>query len=341
MKLFFRGFRSDTWKWATLAILISLPWIVLANEESAQLAKARLLAAANKNPSPLAADADVAIELADTEVEELGSRTNLPYLGVATKEVSEALGAQLGLQDGAGLVVTFVAPDSPAAKAGLQKHDVLVRLGEQTLVHPAQLRKLVHVHKPDDAIELVFYRSGKQTNASVTLVSAPARASLFPGSQKWDEEFQEENRSPEVVIHNSLKRLGRDRKEIHQEVHRSMEEVREAIKEALRDLTNVASNLDPVRNVLREINRSVVNVDKKATVTVRSAGKGSKSVVKTDDSGTIVLVQNPKIHLTAHDKEGHLLFDGEIETLEQREKVSRDVWEKVEPLLERMTSGKD
>jgi S1-C subfamily serine protease len=36
-----------------------------------------------------------------------------------------------------------VAPDSPAAKAGLEKNDVLAELEGQLLVVPAQLRKLV------------------------------------------------------------------------------------------------------------------------------------------------------------------------------------------------------
>ena len=73
-----------------------------------------------------------------------------------------------------------------------------------------------------------------------------------------------------------------------------------------------------------------------AAVTVRSTDQGVKSLVQADDSGTIVLVSNPKPHLTAHDKDGKLIFDGEVETADQRAKVPRDLWEKVEPLLDKM-----
>ena len=77
-------------------------------------------------------------------------------------------------------------------------------------------------------------------------------------------------------------------------------------------------------------------LDNNASVTVRSTGQQVKSIVKADDSGTIVIVSNPKPRLTAHDKDGKLLFDGEIDTPEQRAKVPPELWEKVEPLLDKL-----
>ena len=97
------------------------------------------------------------------------------WLGVSIEEGSEALASQLGLPPGAGLVVIYVAPDSPAAKAGLQKNDVLAKLDGQLLVVPAQLRKLIQVHKQGDTVELVFYRAGKKQTVSATLGQGPRR----------------------------------------------------------------------------------------------------------------------------------------------------------------------
>jgi hypothetical protein len=269
------------------------------------------------------------------------SRKDWPYLGIATVEASDTLSTQLGLRSGTGLVVTYVAPDSPAAKADLQKHDVLARLGEQWLVHPAQLRKLIRSYKQGEPVNLSFYRGGKEQTVSVTLGSMPAQSQKAGDLGEVEERVEKFDESPEEknidrALHESLRHLNNDRRAIHKEVHRSMEEVREAIKQAFRDVTNVASTLDPVQRIIREIRQSGVKVDKNATVTVRSAGKGVKSVVKADDLGTIVLVQNPKMRLTAHDKEGHLLFDGEVETPEQRNRVSPELWDRVEPLLSKM-----
>src|SRR5690242_20634972 len=75
------------------------------------------------------------------------TRKQIAWLGVSTEEAPDLLTSQLGLQAGAGLLITYVAADSPAAKAGLQKNDVLVQLEDQLLLYPAQLRKLVRMHK--------------------------------------------------------------------------------------------------------------------------------------------------------------------------------------------------
>jgi hypothetical protein len=94
--------------------------------------------------------------------------------------------------------------------------------------------------------------------------------------------------------------------------------------------------LGPVRAVLEGLAHSGVVVDDKADVVVRSSNKTTKSLVKSDESGTIVLLCNPSLHLTAHDKDGKLLFDGLVESSEDRAKVPRELWQRVEPLIDQM-----
>jgi hypothetical protein len=55
---------------------------------------------------------------------------------------------------------------------------------------------------------------------------------------------------------------------------------------------------------------------------------------------TCVIVANPRKHLTAHDESGKLTFDGAIETSEQQATVPAEIWEKVEPMMSKMRSGK-
>ena len=120
---------------------------------------------------------------------------------------------------------------------------------------------------------------------------------------------------------------------------RIMDSSRKAMHQALRQATNAGHQAaDSIGKVLKELDRSGVTVDNHATVTVQSSGQAVKSFVKTDDTGAIILVSNPKLHLTAHDPSGKLLFDGEIETPDQRARVPRDLWERVEPLLEKMAA---
>ena len=97
-----------------------------------------------------------------------GEKELVTFLGVETSPVSPALTAQLGLQDGAGLVVNRVAPDSPAAGA-LKVHDVLLKLDDQILIEQRQLAVLVRGHKEGDEVNLTYLRGGKQATAKVKL----------------------------------------------------------------------------------------------------------------------------------------------------------------------------
>jgi Arc/MetJ family transcription regulator len=261
------------------------------------------------------------------------------WLGVAVEEAPDVLAAQLGLDPGVGLVVTYVATNSPAAKAGLKENDVLVEFDGQPLVHPAQLRKLVQVRKEGDIVKLTFYRTGKKQPVSATLAKTVEGFGFpcdgnggpfwpFPGAPGGDT-FREQMEN----LHKSLGNIKIDQKQVQEEIRRSMEEARKAYREALRQATNVNLSLGPMLHELAEMGAAV---DNDASVTVRSTSQSSKSLVKADDTGTIVIVKNPKLYLTAHDNDGKLLFDGEIETPDQRNQVPRDLWNKVEPLLKKM-----
>jgi S1-C subfamily serine protease len=107
------------------------------------------------------------------------SRKDIPWLGVSTTEASEVLTSQLDLEPGVGLVISYVVPESPAAKIGLRKNDLLVQFEDQSLVHPAQLRKLVRVRKEGDVVKLAFYRAGKRQTVSVALGKTKTEAGFF------------------------------------------------------------------------------------------------------------------------------------------------------------------
>jgi membrane-associated protease RseP (regulator of RpoE activity) len=272
-------------------------------------------------------------------------RKDQGWLGVGIEEASEALASQLGLAPGVGLLITYVAADSPAAKAGLKKNDVLVELDGQSLVHPAQLRKLVQVRKEGDSVDLVFYRTGKKQTVSAKLGQAPAGLGMLDderslsgdlgalSQQLHDLPIGDAIHKQIRVYRDSLDGLKLDQKKIQVEVQRSLEQARKAYDEAVRYSTNIAASA--TAKALKELQRAGVLSDIPASVTVRSIEQSAKSIVKTDDTGTIVVVSNPKPHLTAHDKDGKLLFDGEIDTQEQRSKVPPELWDKVKPLLEK------
>ena len=67
------------------------------------------------------------------------------------------------------MLVTKVIPDSPAAKAGLQENDVVVKLGDMSLSGPRSVTEALADKAPGDQITAVLYRKGKRETADLTL----------------------------------------------------------------------------------------------------------------------------------------------------------------------------
>jgi len=97
------------------------------------------------------------------------------WLGVQIGQVPQALSVQLDL-DGRGLVITNVVEDSPAERAGIEPHDVVVSLDGQTVDgNAAELGRMIGELEPDTEITLSILRNGKPKTLEVTLGSRPGQ----------------------------------------------------------------------------------------------------------------------------------------------------------------------
>jgi len=314
-------------------------------------ASASAVASGDDEGGPKTKDRRIVIERIEPPSEsKKAARREVGWLGIGTEEASETLATQLGLRPGEGLIITYIAPDSPAARAGLQKHDVLVKMDKQLTVYPAQLRKLVQMHKDGDTVDLEFYREGQKQNLAVTLSKTTVTAVLSRDERGWEGDLGELRRQLQNMpmpnsntlqrevqaLHESLARSGLDKDALRIEIRKSIEEARRAAETALRQAGNHLDGTSAHIKILEDLAKSGVDIDKDATVTVKSHDHSTQTQVKTDDNGTYVIVANPKKRLTAHDNNGKLLFDGEIETPEQQKKVPKEVWTEVEPMLKQM-----
>ena len=117
-----------------------------------------------------------------------------PWLGIAMEPVQDVVRAQLSLAPGEGVVVNHVAPESPAAKAGLQPNDILLRFEDQIIVEQSQLKKLIAMKKPGDSVKLTYLRKSAKKEASVTLVEHELETGehgpmqffqMQPGARGW------------------------------------------------------------------------------------------------------------------------------------------------------------
>lgn len=96
------------------------------------------------------------------------------YMGVGTQPITPELQQQYGLSRSSGLLIAEVAPNSPAAAAGLQQGDIIVEVDGQEITDSANLATLVRGMKPGDQVQLTIDRNGQEQNVTVTLAERPA-----------------------------------------------------------------------------------------------------------------------------------------------------------------------
>jgi hypothetical protein len=278
-----------------------------------------------------------------------GEGQQVAWLGVSADEISETLAAQLGLTHGEGLVATMVVSNSPAGKAGVLKHDVLVEFDSQLLVHPAQLRKLVRAHKEGDEVRITLYRGGQKQTVSATLGKTKDSVSLFEwngddldgklGNLKIQLGNMDGLKDGMKAMHEAMAQAGLDKQKLSAEIRREVEQANKAFAEAMRSWTNSRESHDAAVKRLRDLAEHGVEVSNDATVTIRNRHNSVKSITKSDETGSYVIIANPKKRLTARDSHGKLIFQGEIETADQQSKLPDGLWEKVKPLVDSMGPG--
>jgi serine protease Do len=108
-------------------------------------------------------------------------RVSRGWLGVSIQDLAGDLRKEFApsLASG-GVLITDVEPSSPAAKAGLQRGDVVVKLAEIPMDSPRRLRNVVGTRGPGAKVAIELLRDGKARQLEVTLSESPepAKAAL-------------------------------------------------------------------------------------------------------------------------------------------------------------------
>lgn len=98
------------------------------------------------------------------------------WIGLAGGEVSVELRTHLGLKDG-GVIVREIVPGSPAEKAGLEQHDILLRANGRPVTDLKVLVEEVALVGPSGGqVTLDLIRAGKQETLWVKPIERPADA---------------------------------------------------------------------------------------------------------------------------------------------------------------------
>jgi len=95
--------------------------------------------------------------------------TRRGWLGIRVAAIDEVLARRLSLPETGGAVVSHVAPDGPAARAGLQRGDVILTFGETPLREARRLARLVADTPIGTEVVLRVLRGGEQRELRVTV----------------------------------------------------------------------------------------------------------------------------------------------------------------------------
>jgi serine protease Do len=96
-----------------------------------------------------------------------------PYLGVTLATVTPYLATVYRLPVDRGAAIAYVAPDSPADKAGLKANDIVVRFQNKDVASTGDLLQTLHNSKIGEEVTITFVRGKETRTAFARLVESP------------------------------------------------------------------------------------------------------------------------------------------------------------------------
>ncbi len=282
------------------------------------------------------------------------------YLGIHATPVEPGLAWHLGLPDGFYQSVQYIAPDSPAAAAGLKEHDILQKVNDQLIINFEQLHVLIRSKKAGEKVKLTVLRQGSEKQLDAKLGSRDV-ASASPegahGSAIYGYIPTPDGKKLELSFHPD-------------HPHDLPKEVREHIEEELKKhhpiphgkgdknyIRKLPGNIpDDVRKLIEEQMKKSKkggidfywHGDKKDQSPHKHEGESKKSEGKKHSSSNSTVTRTVKasgkgeLHyektngletLKAVGPDGAVLFDGRINTPEEKAKVPAEMLKWLEESL--------
>jgi serine protease Do len=135
-----------------------------------------------------------------TQIKDHGHVTR-GWLGLEIQEMDSALAKAFGLKDGKGALVSGIVPDGPAARAGVEKGDVIREINGQIINDSRELRLKIAETVPDSKVEIKIVHNGSERTLSMTVGTMPtekmAANTENPATRKIGVAVQEMN--PEIA----------------------------------------------------------------------------------------------------------------------------------------------
>lgn len=280
----------------------------------------------------VADDAEVRIDVVPNDEAEIRPG----FLGISVAEIPDALAAHIDVPAGQGAVVRLVAPGSPAEMAGIQLHDVVLKVNDRVIVDHDQLAAIVGNLNEGDTVKVEILRKGETLEMDVMLGGKPAGAlGADAGQMPWnvpmpglgqgffdDLPGDHAGRIREMLEQN-LRALrepgGLMDDDVFQDAFRGMREQMQQLLE------------DPQRFAPLDEHRGIGNIQMNANATVRMMDNEGSVEVKVIDGSK---------EITVRDQDNEIVWLGPWDTDQDRAAAPDDVRERIERLnIDRFHGG--
>jgi serine protease Do len=98
------------------------------------------------------------------------------WLGVSLQPLTPELATSFDAKGKAGVLVTDVVPDSPAAKAGVKSGDIVLEYNGKKIHNPGELARAVGLGRPNQDARLTIWREGAEKTIDLRLAQTPGEA---------------------------------------------------------------------------------------------------------------------------------------------------------------------
>jgi len=117
----------------------------------------------------------IPIDMAEFVIEQLKSNGKVVrgWLGVYVQKVTPEIASSFGLKEEEGALVSDLAPDSPAEKAGIIRGDIIVEYDGQKVDDVSDLTNMAAVTAPGTEVDVKVIQDGKAKTVKVTLQEFP------------------------------------------------------------------------------------------------------------------------------------------------------------------------
>ncbi|MAK62682.1 MAG: Do family protease [Ponticaulis sp.] len=144
--------------------------------------------------------ADLAKDITDRLIQD--GKVTRGWLGVSIQNFNEDMAAALGRDGETGALVAQVVKDSPAAKAGFKRNDVILKIDGKPMEDSTQVTRTVGGLIAGTTHDFEILRGGKEQILKVTVDELPDNVSDLPtmdGDSEPPEEAEPETGSAEIL----------------------------------------------------------------------------------------------------------------------------------------------